>query len=127
MKPSVQTIGDRPVPLELRWVRCGDQWCRFEAVNLANVTAHGIYLIWYKGKPGRVVRVGQGDIVARLEEHRQDQEILAYRDQGLLVTWATVDPAYQDGVERYFANTYPPLTGERFPDVDPIEANPPWG
>lgn len=114
------------MPLELRWVQCGERWCPFETVNLTNVTAEGIYLIWYRGKPGRVVRVGQGDIKARLEEHREDEEILEYRDQGLLVTWARVDPVHRDGVERYFANIYPPLTGERFPDVDPIEANSPW-
>ena len=114
------------MPLSLNWVRCGEQWCRFETVNLTNVTARGVYLIWYRGNPGRVVRIGQGDVAARLREHRQDPEILAYRDQGLLVTWATVHPSNLDGVERYFADNYPPLTGDRFPTVPPIEANSPW-
>ena len=112
--------------MQLGWVRCGGQPCKFETVNLTNVTDHGVYVIWYRGEPGRVVRVGQGDVAARLREHRQDQDILAYRHQGLLVTWARVRPEHRGGVERYLANSYPPLTGGRFPNAQPIEVNAPW-
>ena len=112
--------------MNLDWVRCGEHWCRFETVDLSNVNTIGIYLIWYRGNPGRVVRVGQGNIVERLMEHRQNPEILSYRDQGLLVTWATAAPESLNGVERYLANRYPPLTGEKFPVAPEIEVNSPW-
>ena len=114
------------MPLNLNWVRCGEHWCKFETVDLSNVTGQGVYIIWYQDQPGRVVRVGQGNIAPRIREHRQDPEILAYRHQGLLVTWASVGPASLDGVERYFADNYPPLTGDRFPRVHPITVNSPW-
>ena len=40
-----------------------------------------------------------------------------------LVTWAVV-PAHQlDGVERYLADTYQPIEGDRFPDVEPLVVN----
>ena len=112
--------------LRIHWVRCGEQWCRFETVNLTGVVTVGVYLIWYRGNPGRMVRVGQGNVAARLLEHRQDNAVLAYRDQGLLVTWAKVEPANLDGVERYFADHYHPLTGERVPGAPAIEVNSPW-
>ena len=114
--------------LNVSWIKLTTgNWCPFETVNLANVSTRGVYVIWYQGKPGRVVRVGQGDIAARLTAHRQDQAILAYRANGLFATWASV-PAYQlDGVERHLADTWNPLVGARHPDVLAIAVNSPWG
>ena len=83
----------------------------------------GVYVIWYRGHPGRVVRVGQGDVAARLSAHRQDNAVLAYRSYGLLVTWAAVSVFQRDGVERYLANAWNPLVGDRHPDVGPIPVN----
>ena len=112
--------------LRVHWVECQRGWCSFETVILDNVTDQGVYVIWYKGNPGRVVRLGRGNIADRLRTHRQDDNILAYRHHGLLVTWAQVEVRYQNGVEKYLADRYPPLVGERFPDVRPVEVNPPW-
>src|SRR5690348_6547182 len=110
----------------LTWVKCqGDVWCSLLNVNLANVQTTGVYIIWHGGNPARVVRLGQGDIADRLTEHRAEPDILAYRQHGLYVTWAAV-PAYQlDGVERYLANQWPPLVGDRFPNAQPIAVNSP--
>jgi len=65
-----------------------------------------------------VVRVGQGDIAARLAAHRTDPAITKYAGTGtLLVTWASVPAAQRDGVERYLANAWAPLVGDVFPDA----------
>ena len=112
--------------LQVNWTRCGDDYCSFENVNLSNVTAKGVYVIWYNGRPGKVVRIGQGDISARLNAHRNDPEITQYASHDLKVTWASVDAAHRDGVERYLADTWHPLVGDAFPDVQPIAVNSPF-
>ena len=117
--------------LNLAWTKCGDDnhWCSLENLDLASVgDSAGVYIIWHEGNPGRVVRLGQGDPIAdRLGAHRLDKKTLAYRESGILrVTWASVPAAQRDGVERYLANTWPPLVGEAFPDVLSIAVNSPW-
>jgi hypothetical protein len=121
--------------LNLQWRRCGDDghFCSLQNLDLSTITDKvGVYVIWHEGNPSRVVRHGQGGgqagIAGRLTAHRSDQQVLAYARHGTLrVTWAAV-PAHQiDGVERYLANTWPPLIGDAFPDVAPIAVNSPWG
>lgn len=105
-------------------------WCPgqpFETVNLAGVFVDGVYVIWHAGNPSRVVRVGQGDVGARLAAHRQDQAILAYGRYGVLyATWAAVPVGLRDGVERHLAERWVPLVGDRFPNAAPIAVNDPW-
>ena len=115
--------------LKLSWAICDgyNHWCDFESVNLTNVTAKGVYIIWHEGKPGRVVRIGQGDIASRLSEHRNDRQIAAYMSKGKLrVTWAAVSAAQRDGVVAHLSDRWPPLVGDVFPDVEPIAVNSPW-
>jgi len=116
--------------ITLNWRRCGNDghYCPLEKLNLTSISAStGVYVIWHAGNPSRVVRVGQGNIAERLGAHRSDQDVLAYRQSGkLLVTWAAV-PAHQiDAVERYLADTWKPLIGDAFPDVEPLEVNSPF-
>ena len=40
-----------------------------------------------------------------------------------MVTWAALLASQMDGVERFLANRYTPLIGDRHPDVLPIEVN----
>ena len=111
----------------LNWIKCqDDNPCDFRTVILDEVNSQGIYVIWYRGKPGRVVRVGQGNIAKRIMEHRKDEKILAYANRKLYVTWAAADRRDWDGIERYLSEAYPPLIGDRFPDADPISVNDPW-
>ena len=116
--------------LKLKWAKCGDDghFCDLQSLNLNNITTtEGVYAIWHEGNPSQVVRVGQGDIADRLSAHRNDEEILAYAENGTLrVTWAFVSVAQRDGVERYLANQWPPLVGDAFPNVAPIAVNSPW-
>lgn len=110
--------------MQITWIKCqNDKWCPLETVDLTNVTAEGVYIIWHGGSPGRVVRVGQGKIADRLKQHKADREIMAYIQHGLYVTWASVALADRGGVERYLANHYRPLVGDCFPDVIPIVVN----
>src|SRR5688572_8913941 len=101
----------------VEWVKCGNgsNWCPLETVDLSKVTAQGIYVIWHEGNPGRIVRVGQGEIAERLWRHRADPEILDYRTFGTLrVTWAAVPVTHRNGVERFLADNYRPLVGDAF-------------
>jgi hypothetical protein len=111
--------------LVVEWIKCnGNAWCSFDDVNLSNVTAAGVYVIWHDGNPARVVRVGQGRIAERISAHRNDRAITVYRASGKLrVTWAAVSAAQRDGVERYLADTYHPLIGDAFPLALPLAVN----
>ena len=112
----------------LTWVKSTEnRWLSLDGVNLDPVTTTGVYVIWHSGPTPRTVRVGQGDIKSRLNAHRLDRAIGAYRPQGgLWVTWAAVSPYALNGVERYLAEQLRPLVGDRFPDVTAIPVNLPW-
>ncbi len=114
----------------VNWIKCGgEQWCDFFNLNLDHShfdNLQGVYIIWHGGSQASVVRVGQGIIRERLRAHRQDSEILQYRNLGLFTTWAEVAHAYRDGVERFLSETWRPKVGARFPNVSPIEVNSPW-
>ena len=115
--------------ISVSWMKCGSDghWCDLELLDLKTVTGTGVYVIWHEGNPARVVRIGQGDIASRLGVHRQDPAILAYKKYGRLrVTWASVPAHHLDGVERYLANTRPPLIGDAFPVAAPLAVNSPF-
>jgi hypothetical protein len=118
-----------PASLKVEWVvsKAGN-WLSFESFNLSSAgTDAGVYLIWHAGNPGRVVKVGQGNIQERLQAHRANRAICSYKQRGeLRVTWAVVPAAHRDGVERYLGDYWKPLVAERFPDVVPIAVNQPF-
>jgi len=111
--------------MQLNWIKCtGNVWCQLETVNLEGVgDVAGVYLIWHGGLTPRWVRVGQGIIKERLAAHRTDPQILAYRQHGLFVTWASVAHELRDGIEAYLALQCAPLVGERFPQRIPVVVN----
>lgn len=116
--------------ITLSWVKCGNgaNWCPLQNVDLSNVITAGVYIIWVEGNPSYVIRVGQGNIAERLEEHRNDNEIVAYARQGTLrVTWAALPEWQRNGVERYLADHWSPRVGDRYPSAEPIAVNSPWG
>ena len=64
------------------WIKLSNgNWCNLETVNLSNVNTTGVYIIW--NTSSEVVRIGQGNIAARLQSHRQDPTILRYKRNGL--------------------------------------------
>ena len=113
--------------LNVTWGKCGDDnhWCNFHNLDLNGNTFNnlqGVYIIWSSG--GNVVRVGSGVIKDRIADHRNDAQITAH--QNLLVTWAGVNANQMQGVEKYLADTYNPVVGERFPNRVAISVNHPW-
>jgi hypothetical protein len=115
--------------LRVNWVKCGDDhhYCNLELLKLDKLSTTGVYIIWHEGQPGRVVRIGQGEISDRLAVHRQDARVLAYKKYGALrVTWAAVPAHLMDSVELYLANEWHPLLGDAFPDVTPLAVNSPF-
>lgn len=114
--------------LQVTWIKnVQNDWLPLDVVELGGVDTFGVYAIWHAGRPGRVVRIGQGDIASRVGAHARDPAITAYAARGrLYVTWAEVSYRNADGVERYLAEQYPPLVGSRWPDALPIRVNHPW-
>ena len=116
--------------MNLNWIKCeGDKWCPFLTLNLnhahfANLS--GVYVIWHGGANPATVYVGSGNIAQRIRDHRDSGEILQFSHLGLFVTWAQVLPSYQEGVERFLADSLNPKTGERRPLTAPISVNFPW-
>lgn len=111
--------------MQLKWVKCrGDVWCPFDSLNLGQVTAHGVYVIWHGGAAPNTVYVGQGNVAVRVGAHRSDTKITRHANKGdLFVTWATVPVSHRDGVERFLADTLSPLEGDQHPDVEPVPVN----
>lgn len=116
--------------MQLNWIKCqGGVWGNLNTVNLNHShfeSMSGVYVIWHGGDIPATVRVGQGDIKARLTAHRSDSEVQRYVDQTLYVTWASVPASSRDGVERFLASKLKPLVGKRFPDEENIPVNLPW-
>lgn len=114
----------------LEWIKCrGESWCMLNNVNLEHEHfdhCRGVYIIWHSGRDPAAVYVGQGDVKARLQDHRSDPAIQRFEPQGLYVTWARVPPLSQDGVEAFLAQKLTPKVGTDHPSAGPIEVNSPW-
>ena len=89
----------------------------------------GDVMIW-RDNDGTVVYVGSGDI-DRLWDHSKEYRIIKYSNKysNLMANYAIIGGNDSDiwrGIERYLADKYQPLEGDRYPaDVDPIEVNGP--
>jgi hypothetical protein len=116
--------------LQVDWNKCqGGAWCELLKLNLEHQhfnDMEGVYIIWHGGQNPATVCVGQGIIRDRLAAHRQENDVLAYKQKVLYVTWARVPADQRDGVEKYLAERLAPKMGSRFPEVTPIEINLPW-
>ena len=115
-------------PQALDWVTCGDQWCLLEDVDLSDVNAFGVYVIWCGEK---IVRVGIGDIKERLSAHRSDGTTTRHKSPHapMSVTWATSDDlswADLEGIARFLADHLDPAEGGDIPERPPIPVNFPW-
>ena len=109
------------------WKRCENQeWLALDRVRPSSAYGSGVYVVWNAGANARVVCLGQGSIAAELERIKGDARVLALKSRGaLLVTWATVSAARVDGVERYLAETWPPLIDQARTDAKALEVNSP--
>ena len=111
----------------LRWNRSQDErWCDLDRLNLDHAhfdNLEGVFVIWYGGPNGRVVRVGQGPIRECLKDLRQDPLLEPFRHLTLIVSWAVVDRSVRDGVERYLGETYRPVIVTSLPSAPPVTVN----
>jgi hypothetical protein len=134
---AMQRVVDSVRPklmLNVGWFKCRDfhgrrQWCLLMDVNLDSRKLddmEGVYIIWHGGPNSRVVRIGQGVIRDRLDDHCQNPEITNHEQEGLFVTWARVPMHQRDGVEAFLKERLDPLIGDRFPTAIPIPVNLPW-
>lgn len=114
---------------QLSWVKSIDgKWLNLVNLDLTNIHAVGVYIIWHGGENPRIVRVGQGNIASRLTAHRMNHQIMRFSDFGpLMVTWADVaDPMERGGIERFMAQQFKPIIKDRVPAVHPVVAASPF-
>ena len=115
--------------MKVEWVKNNqnNEWFDFLRLNLDApyfIGKRGVYVIWYIGSPSKVVRVGSGNIAERLKEHRSNIEITKFSSFGpLKVSWVVANgfPLIDRddqllGVERFLAEKYSPLIGDRYPN-----------
>jgi len=119
---------------DLKWVKSLDNnWLDLRGLDLSTMARnpsrpHGVYIIWHGGSDPRIVRIGKGDIAARLLSHRENPQIVRYEKQGaLMVTWAVLhDPHRQAAVEKYLNGQFPPLVRDQLTDMPPERIRSPF-
>jgi hypothetical protein len=98
--------------LELQWFKRAGEWCLLYEVDLGELDAHGVFVVWRpgNGRPSAVLYVGHGPLRTKIAECRRDPIIGA--SPGLRITWAEVDPQDAVGVAAYLYQQLRPLWGE---------------
>ena len=113
--------------LPIYWNRCaGEVWGELYAVNLNDRhfdDLEGVYMVWLGGDKPAAICVGSGLIREQLSARRSSPELLALREQSLLVTWAKVDAVASKGIERWLLETLRPKVPNRIPDFLPVVVN----
>lgn len=101
-----------------------NQWLDPRNTNWESVATDGVYVIWSAGTllgGPTYIKVGQGDVRDRMQDHMRDLRITRYSN--LRFTFASVSWHQKDGVERFLGDQLKPLVAERFPNVRPIQVN----
>ncbi len=114
---------------KLLWAKSIDnKWLNLSNLDVTNLHATGVYVIWHGGQNPRVVRVGQGNIAARLAAHRLNHQIMRFTDSGpMMVTWAEVENQItRDGIETYLIKQFSPMIKDQTPDATPIPVSSPF-
>lgn len=102
--------------MHLQWFKpAGDEWCRLDKLELAELDSVGVFVVWRAGDLGRtsaVLYVGHGALRHAIADCRRAPILSHHAGDGLRVTWATVDPRDVDGVAAYLYQQLRPLWGE---------------
>ncbi len=115
----------KPLKLSVKWAKYKKQgWCKLNTLNLELVKSRGIYIIWKPQNKNNVIRIGQGNIASELQTLRNSAIIARFGDD-LLVTWASVQKQYRDGVERYLYEQYSPISVDRVATARLVQVNMP--
>jgi hypothetical protein len=104
----------------------GQQWCDLYRVPVIHEHFNdvaGVYVIWHNGR-NPVLRVGQGYIRTELSTLKLDPRIRSIAaDSPVFASWAQVQRALRDGVERYLIEMLGPQIVIDVPKAEPIEVN----
>ena len=118
--------------LELKWEVdiSGKKYFNFydNEVSKIDDEINGIYIIWLpEHNPRSVIKVGQGNIKNRLQNHLRDDAIAKYKlNSKMVFSWAKVNLNQCGGVENYLGDFLEPREGERYFDDSPIKVNLPF-
>jgi hypothetical protein len=99
--------------LQLQWHKCANgEWCRLEALDVAQIDGYGAFVVWRpgNGRASVVLYVGSGALRQEIASCRRGP-ILGHTP-GLRITWARVDPQDLDAVAAYLYQQLRPLWGE---------------
>ena len=115
--------------MQLQWYkRPGGEWCSLDEIDVNGfghvASQHGVFVVWRDGHAARVsvvLYVGRGFLPRVLADCRRDP--LFRGEQGLRVTWASLDPHEVDGVAAYLYERLRPLWGEVVRSVQPLPVN----
>ena len=103
----------KPLKMSLKWAKYKKQgWCKLNNLNLDQVRTSGVFIIWKPQDKNGVIRIGQGHVATELQALRNQSSVVRFGSD-LLVTWASVQKQYRDGVERYLYEQYSPASVER--------------
>ena len=115
----------KPLKLSVKWAKYKKQgWCKLNTLNMEQVKASGNYIIWEPRNKNNVIRVGHGHIANELQALRNNSLMAKFSDD-LLVTWASVQEQYRDGVERYLYEQYSPISVDRVANARLVYVNMP--
>ncbi len=99
--------------MQLQWNKCaGGEWCLLAEVDLRELDAHGVFVVWRPGNgcASAVLYVGRGTLREKIAACRRDPVL--GRSVGSRVTWAKVDPRDVDRVAAFLYQQLRPLWGE---------------
>ena len=113
----------KPLKMSVKWAKYKKQgWCKLNTLNLEQVRTSGVFIIWKPQDRNSVIRIGQGHVASELQALRNQSSIVRFGED-LLVTWASIQEKYRDGVERYLYEQYSPISVERVNNARLIYVN----
>lgn len=117
--------------MNLYWaLQNNNEWYEIDSLILALMFEnslykhiYGVYIIRRGGTSPATLYVGQGDIVDRINFHKN--KLHTSTDQGSVtyVTWARAPNDKCDGIENYLGQTLKPIYSIRFPQAPPTKVN----
>jgi hypothetical protein len=115
--------------VQLDWHKSlGGRWCGLDEVDVSRFdhvgSQHGVFVVWRNGHAQSVsvvLYVGRGFLPRELADCRRDP--LFRGEDGLHVTWASLEPSMVDGVAAYLYDRLRPLWGEVVGSVQPTPVN----
>ena len=107
----------------IHWVRPSlDGWYPLDGLSedISSLGYAGVYIIWYFDvfNIARTVKVGKGQLRARLEADRRNPEVQKYADQRLYATWTLVPSGHIDSISVSLSQKLHPFVGKQ-PSGDP--------